>query len=137
MANTFIDECKRSLVPDLLPMPNENYSRGWNACRAEVQKRIDEIAKKKGREVFFLTGFQVKTLLDLLGGYDEDSAETELAIGPLPEHKDAESGELRSAGLYAWFHEYPDEGSIPLPEAPDHGVPDYGSSDGQGPYYRR
>lgn len=60
-----------------------------------------------------ITGWQVKHLLDFMDGEDE----AELTLEHFAEErKDSETGEAMPPGLYAWFTEYPEEGSLLLAE---------------------
>lgn len=52
------------------------------------------------------------------GGEDQDLLDTEVGVKWMPDHQDEEDGSHRPAGLYAWFTDYPEEGSIPLAAAP-------------------
>lgn len=62
-----------------------------------------------------LTGYQIKCLADFTDG--EDIAE--IIVEHFEASKDAETGEHMPAGLYAYFTEYPEEGRLYLPEAPE------------------
>lgn len=64
-----------------------------------------------------LSGKQIKELLEHVAPdreKDPEQLETEVEIQLLPEGKCPETGELRPAGVYFWYSEYPEEGSILL-----------------------
>lgn len=69
-----------------------------------------------GYMAFDLTGYQIQRLWDFVDG----DVESELSLAYFdearPDLEDPE--ETMPAGLYAWFTDYPDEGSLWLPESP-------------------
>lgn len=62
-----------------------------------------------------INGYQIERLRDFV----DAEPEAEVTLGAFPERPDMETGEKMPAGLYAWFADYPDEGSIWLPETPE------------------
>jgi hypothetical protein len=85
------------------------------ACRELIERRsrVETTVRRPGR--IHINGLQLKHALDFV---DQDD-ESELVI----EHVDFERpdgnspDETMPAGLYAWFYDYPDEGSLLLPES--------------------
>lgn len=67
-------------------------------------------------QLITLTGYQIRTILDMVDAEDE----AEITISYIDYDRPCvDSGEVMPAGLYAWFTDYPDEGSLYLPEADD------------------
>jgi len=74
-------------------------------------------AKGEGTPVA-INGYQIKRLLDFV---DSDN-EAELTLQYVDHERpdgNSNDGEVMPEGLYAWFSEYPDEGSLWLPETPE------------------
>lgn len=69
----------------------------------------------EGPPTLGLNGYQIHRLWDFV----DAEPEAEVTLGNFPERADMEDGTKMPAGLYAWFTDYPDEGSIWLPETPD------------------
>lgn len=69
-----------------------------------------------GYMAFDLNGYQIKRLLDFVDSDDE----AELSLAYFDEERDdlESPDEKMPQGLYAWFTDYPDEGSMWLPETP-------------------
>ena len=62
-----------------------------------------------------MTGYQIHRLWDFV----DAEPDAQVTLDVFPERPDLETGEKMPAGLYAWFTDYPDEGSIWLPENED------------------
>jgi hypothetical protein len=83
------------------------------ALRARIAELEDFNARLSSSQYrLTLTGLQIQHMWD----YCDGDLETELSIARYEEGKDQETDETMSAGLYAWFTEYPDEGRLYLPE---------------------
>jgi len=65
-----------------------------------------------------INGYQIKRLLDFIDGEDETPLTLDFVDHERPDGN-SNDGEIMPAGLYAWFTEYPDEGSLWLPETPE------------------
>jgi hypothetical protein len=64
-----------------------------------------------------LNGYQIRRLWDFVDAEDEAEIEIEYVDYERPDGNS--DGEIMPAGLYAWFRDYPDEGSLWLPETPE------------------
>jgi hypothetical protein len=64
-----------------------------------------------------LNGYQVKLLLEFVDSEDETEITVAYVDHERPDANSAE-GEIMPAGLYVWCTDYPDEGSLYLPETP-------------------
>lgn len=69
-----------------------------------------------------LTARKLKAALEFAnpdGPRDPDQLDTEISIRFMAGPRDMDTGKRCASGLYAWFTEYPEEGCIPLFDAPE------------------
>jgi hypothetical protein len=76
-----------------------------------------------------LNGYQIRRLWDFVDSEDEAEVEVVYVDHERPDGNSKE-GEMMPVGVYAWFKDYPEEGSLYLPEEPEVTAVDGGSEHG-------
>ncbi len=68
-------------------------------------------------DIIRLNGYQIKRLMDFVDGEDE----TEVCISYCADEREdlSSPGEMMPPGYYVWCADYPEEGSMWLPETPE------------------
>lgn len=100
-----------------MPVSNEWLEQnGGNLPHSTQREIVDELLRL--RHGLGINGYQIKRLLDFVD--NEDESEVTLAYVD-HERPDGNSndGEMMPKGLYAWYTDYPEEGSMWLPETPE------------------
>lgn len=79
--------------------------------------RLTELLSDMFRAGTQINGYQIKRLLDFVDNDDESEVSLAYIDHQRPDGN-SNDGEMMPKGLYAWYTDYPDEGSIWLPETP-------------------
>jgi hypothetical protein len=94
--------------------PIVELHKGWAYIGEKIYVEADRPPSETPAPLT-LTGYQIEQLADFVDG----ERDTELTLAHFPKRPPDADGNEMPAGLYAWFSEYPDEGSLHLAEQPE------------------
>ena len=128
MLTKWVSEVKTSKHAELLNALDEMQHSLAYAVRRDILARAEqtivsqeetiarlerELAEARAKPSITLTGHQILTLAEMVGGDDEFERETEIFVTHYPERID-DDGERMPGGLYASYVGYPEEGATYL-----------------------
>lgn len=100
-----------------MPVSNEWLEQNCGNLPHSTQREIvDELLRL--RTGLDINGYQIKRLLDFVDNEDESEVTLQYVDHERPDGN-SNDGEIMPKGLYAWYTDYPEEGSMWLPETPE------------------